>query len=362
MALARHESIIGSMEKGDGDSLPDDGIVAEDLTQLVEHIELTGAHRLPDDNDWELATPATDLDDAPILIGTLPDEPGIAGMDVGDDTQMFIETQADLARLLPGGERRSGQAAALAAERARWQKRADELERTLAERNQLLAERERRIEELQARLATRTLEREGLAAELRESRPVKAAVTDALPAEAPATRAPDADVEPDYTQELPVPELPISERAKSMASVGPGMVRAPALQLLIYPGLDFVNDAPSMHDFADTFPLTAQTIEFFLKHYLPEGVDPSSARLSPGRTQDLSGLAPALIYAAGFDMLLDQGQAYAQRLSEAGVGVEYCCFENLPHGFVAFPALAPAAEHALRRIARETAAALKVRG
>ena len=140
------------------------------------------------------------------------------------------------------------------------------------------------------------------------------------------------------------------------------MVRAPALQLLIYPGLDFVNDAPSMHDFADTFPLTAQTIEFFLKHYLPEGVDPSSARLSPGRTQDLSGLAPALIYAAGFDMLLDQGQAYAQRLSEAGVGVEYCCFENLPHGFVAFPALAPAAEHALRRIARETAAALKVRG
>jgi hypothetical protein len=209
VAPARHESIIGGMEKGDGDSLPDDGIVAEDLTQLVEHIELTGAHRLPEDHDWELATPATDLDDAPILIGTLPDEPGIAGMDVGDDTQMFIETQADLARLLPGGERRSGQAAALAAERARWQKRVDELERALAERNQLLAERERRIEELQARLAARTLEREGLAAELRESRPVNAAVTDALPSEAPAARTPDAGVESDYTQELPVPELPV---------------------------------------------------------------------------------------------------------------------------------------------------------
>ncbi len=194
------------MEKGDGDSLPDDGIVSEDLTQLVEHIELTGAYQLPDAHDWELATPAADLDDAPILIGTLPDEPGLAA-DVADDTQMFIETQADLARLLPAGERRANQASALAAERARWQKRVDELERALAERNQLLADRERRIEELQARLAARTLEREGLAAELREARPVSAAVTDPLPRE---TRVADASasVEADYTQELPVPELP----------------------------------------------------------------------------------------------------------------------------------------------------------
>lgn len=201
------------MEKGDGDNLPDDGIVAEDLTQLVEHIELTGPYRLPDDHDWELATPATDLDDAPILIGTLPDEPGIATLDSGDDNQQFIETQADLARLLPGGERRSNQAAALAAERARWQKRVDELERTLAERNQLLAERERRIEELQARLAARTLEREGLAAELREARPIRAAITDPLPQDAPAARAIDSGAEADYTQELPVAELPVMPSA-----------------------------------------------------------------------------------------------------------------------------------------------------
>src|SRR5688572_30379840 len=131
---------MGAMEKGDGDGLPDDGIVSEDLTQLVEHIELTSAHRIPDTHDWELVAPAADLDDAPILIGTLPDEPGIAGMDLADDTQMFVETQADVAQLLPAGERRAHQAAALAAERARWQKRVDTLERALAERNQLLAE------------------------------------------------------------------------------------------------------------------------------------------------------------------------------------------------------------------------------
>jgi hypothetical protein len=200
------------MEKGDEDSLPDDGIVSEDLTQLVEHIELTSAHRLPDSHEWELVTPAADLDDAPILIGSLADEPAIPGMDAGDDTQMFVETQADLARLLPAGERRAHQAAALAAERARWQKRVDDLERTLAERNQLLAERERRIEELQARLAARTLEREGLAAELRDARPLNAAVTDPVPAE---VQTADQGAEADYTQELPVPELPAPPQASA---------------------------------------------------------------------------------------------------------------------------------------------------
>jgi hypothetical protein len=194
------------MEKGDGD-FPDDGIVAEDLTQLVEHIELTGAHRLPDAHEWELASPAEDLDDAPILIGDVPDDRVMSG----SDPEQFTETLADLDLLLPAGERRGNQAAALSVERARWQKRVDELQRALAERDQLLAERESLIEDLQARLATRTLEREGLAAELRDARPVNAAVTDQLPPETqPATVGVNGDATPEveYTQELPIPELP----------------------------------------------------------------------------------------------------------------------------------------------------------
>jgi acetyl esterase/lipase len=135
--------------------------------------------------------------------------------------------------------------------------------------------------------------------------------------------------------------------------------KPPVLQLLIYPGLDLVSETPSMHDFADAWPLTAETVEFFVKQYLPDGADPSDPRISPGRAQDLRGVAPALIFAAGFDMLLDQGAAYAERLREAGVKVSYARFDALPHGFVAFPSAAPAAEAALRQIARETAAALK---
>ena len=221
------------MEKGEGEGIPDDGIVSEDLTQLVEHIELTSRHRLPDAHEWELATP-TDLEDAPILIGEVPaDDPELESMGVDEDTQLYTETQADLNQLLTNERRRSDQAAALAAERARWQKRIEGLLRTLADRDELLAERERKIEELQARLATRTLEREGLAAELRESRPLNAAVTDALPPDAPEPHA-DAMAEPhpdvDYTLELPAPELP---------PVAPGVAATPHLRRYLI-GLDLV--------------------------------------------------------------------------------------------------------------------------
>jgi hypothetical protein len=187
------------MEKGDGENLADDGIVAEDVTQLVEHIELTSPHRLPEAHDWELATPATDLDEAPILFDDIgDDDPELESMDVAEDNEQFTETQADLNQLLPPRERRAHQAAAMAAERARWQKRVEGLLRSLAEREQLLAERERRIEELSAKLATRTLEREGLVAELREARP-------AIPV-VPVTEQPEVDS--DFTFELPTPLLP----------------------------------------------------------------------------------------------------------------------------------------------------------
>jgi len=208
----------GDMEKG-----ADDGIVAEDLTLLVEHIELTSPHRLPEAPDWELASPAADLDDAPILIGTVPDDdPELDSMRIAeeDDTQLFTETQADLNRLLAPERRRDDQAAALAAERARWQQRLEDLQRGIAERDQLLADRDRRIEELEARLAARTLEREGLAAELRDSRPLNAAVTDALPPEAPVARAGLDDSEGpegDFTLELPTPELPPAVPAAAAA-------------------------------------------------------------------------------------------------------------------------------------------------
>ena len=60
----------------------------------------------------------------------------------------------------------------------------------------------------------------------------------------------------------------------------------------------------------------------------------TDARASPLRASDLAGLAPALIYTAGFDPLRDEGKAYADRLVAAGVKTIHREFDSLIHGFV----------------------------
>ncbi|MGE0828537.1 MAG: alpha/beta hydrolase [Hyphomonadaceae bacterium] len=133
----------------------------------------------------------------------------------------------------------------------------------------------------------------------------------------------------------------------------------PVAQLLIYPAVDIACDRPSMAIFADAFPLTRAMMDWFMENYLPTGVDRRNVRVSPAHESDLSGLAPALIYGAGFDILADQGADYAARLKAAGVKTTYHCFDALAHGFTAFAGAVPAADRACRRIARETASFLR---
>ncbi len=135
--------------------------------------------------------------------------------------------------------------------------------------------------------------------------------------------------------------------------------RQPVVQLLIYPATDVANEMPSMTTYGDAFPLTAQTMAWFMANYLPEGADPKHPHLSPLYSDDLGGLAPALVYTAGFDPLNDQGRAYADKLAAAGVTVRAHCFDHLAHGFTAFTGAIPAADAACRRIAAETAEMIK---
>ncbi|MFZ4067409.1 MAG: alpha/beta hydrolase fold domain-containing protein, partial [Phenylobacterium sp.] len=88
------------------------------------------------------------------------------------------------------------------------------------------------------------------------------------------------------------------------------------------------------------------------------GTDPADPRLAPGRTEDLSGLPPAVIATAGFDPLVDQGEAYARRLAAAGVPVDYRRYDSLVHGFTAFGGVIPAARTACAEICALAAARL----
>jgi acetyl esterase/lipase len=126
----------------------------------------------------------------------------------------------------------------------------------------------------------------------------------------------------------------------------------PVLQLLVYPATDAMSQAPSMTTYADAFPLSRPLMDWFIGHYLGPDADPADPRLSPLHTKDLAGLAPAVIATAGFDPLLDQGEAYARALKAAGVPVRYRCYDSLCHAFAGFTGAVPAADAAAREIAR----------
>ena len=118
-------------------------------------------------------------------------------------------------------------------------------------------------------------------------------------------------------------------------------------QLLIYPVTDMVTEHPSIEENAEGLFLTRDDMEWFHGHYL--GGDEelrSDPRVSPA-LGDLSGKPPALIYTAQYDPLRDDGDAYAEALSAAGVKVIHRRFEGLIHGFFALGPLSQAAAGAV---------------
>lgn len=135
----------------------------------------------------------------------------------------------------------------------------------------------------------------------------------------------------------------------------------PEYQLLIYPCIDVASESASMTTYAQAFPLGRAMMDWFMGHYMGPQDDPANLRLSPQRAPDLTGLAPAIIATAGFDPLVDQGEAYAKALKAAGIRVDYRRYDSLAHGFTAFTGAIPAADAACRQIAELVRASLKER-
>ena len=125
----------------------------------------------------------------------------------------------------------------------------------------------------------------------------------------------------------------------------------PKLQLLLYPWVDMSSHSPSMTDYADTTVAPQDGGSWEAGRFLGPEDDPADPKCSALRCLDLSGLAPAVVVTAGFDPLVDQGQAYARRLRAAGVPLVYRCYDHLVHGFAAFTGVVPAADVACREVA-----------
>ena len=123
-----------------------------------------------------------------------------------------------------------------------------------------------------------------------------------------------------------------------------------AMQVLVYPVVDQASDTDSLRRFAHGYSLTIELLRWYQRQYLRDEGDRADWRASPLRARDHSRLPPAYIVTAGFDPLLDEGRAYADRLTQAGVSVVYECFEGQIHGFLPMGGAIAAARHAHSRI------------
>ncbi|HEX4027410.1 MAG TPA: alpha/beta hydrolase [Rhizomicrobium sp.] len=106
-----------------------------------------------------------------------------------------------------------------------------------------------------------------------------------------------------------------------------------ALQILIYPMTDQSRAYPSYERNASGYMLTTAALHWFMDNYIPDHADRKDPMASPMLRPSLEGLPPALVISAEFDPLVDENEAYARRLKEAGVRCDYVCFPGMIHPF-----------------------------
>lgn len=129
-------------------------------------------------------------------------------------------------------------------------------------------------------------------------------------------------------------------------------------QLLLCPVLDLRFGSPSHQQFSRGWLLDAATIRHDVEALgVSQIVD--TPRVSPLLEPDLAGLPPALIHTAEYDMFRDDGAAYAERLSQAGVPVSLTCHQGMIHFFYGLGRMVPAARPSLSAIGSEFGALLR---
>lgn len=125
-----------------------------------------------------------------------------------------------------------------------------------------------------------------------------------------------------------------------------------ASQILVYPVTDLSSfDTGSYEEFADGYHLTRAEMEWFRDHYTPNPEDRKNPLASPLLARDLSGLPPALIITAECDPLRDEGEAYAQRLRDAGVPVTATRYQGMIHPFFSLSGVLPQGVEAIQQVA-----------
>jgi len=107
-------------------------------------------------------------------------------------------------------------------------------------------------------------------------------------------------------------------------------------QSLYYPVTDAGQDTGSYREFADGPYLTAKAMAWFWDAYLPEKDKRDEITASPLRAtvEELAGLPEAFLIVDENDVLRDEGEAYARKLTTAGVRTTSVRYNGTLHDFM----------------------------
>jgi acetyl esterase len=107
-------------------------------------------------------------------------------------------------------------------------------------------------------------------------------------------------------------------------------------QVLFYPVTDANFVTPSYNVYQDGYFLTRENMKWFWDNYTSNQTNRKEPTVSPlqASIEQLKGLPPALIINGEFDVLRDEGEAYAHKLIEAGVPVTGVRYHGTIHDFV----------------------------
>jgi acetyl esterase len=107
-------------------------------------------------------------------------------------------------------------------------------------------------------------------------------------------------------------------------------------QVLFYPVTDASFDTDSYQEFAVGYFLRRDAMQWFWDQYTADDTQRAEITASPLRASvdQLSGLPPALVITGEADVLRDEGEAYANKLRQAGVPVTAVRYQGIIHDFV----------------------------
>ncbi|WP_225080613.1 alpha/beta hydrolase [Streptomyces sp. CoT10] len=112
-------------------------------------------------------------------------------------------------------------------------------------------------------------------------------------------------------------------------------------QVLFYPVTDASFNTSSYRQFAEGYFLRRDAMQWFWDQYTTDPTQRAEITASPLRAtaEQLTGLPQALVITGEADVLRDEGEAYANKLRQAGVPVTATRYQAIIHDFVMLNAL-----------------------